>query len=380
MEEAEKIQTFKEKLLFKITAFFVLLGTFSLFSFLFLVPFVIDPAFTTIFMQFEERPTDCRTTDMIQRRGTKNCTWSSCREGCTKEVYNCTMIYVDYRVLPQEEVPGTTIDGTESTSPLPLESSSSINEWSVHLANKVKSTHYDDEESGGAPIEWSPDWIDRTSPHKLSRRDTDEATDVPTSTLVPSLNESKWFAGGKLYPNVKGCGYPPFLNCTIFLWRHQTVGATFPCYYSKVEPMMVVSELDMRQVYLNLILATAIPIPSFIISVVYLAFAYFVIYAEEPPEHVTAIPEGGEDLEEEDGDKATLVEEPPDVQEKTLSLEDGLPDIDADDVDIEADELPDKQSSPNNDVPPPPSELIKPAAMMVVRPSSLVPSGPIAAV
>jgi Na+ channel auxiliary subunit TipE len=51
MEGEEELPSFREKALFYTTAFFVLLGTFSLFAFLFLVPFVIDPAFTTIFMQ-----------------------------------------------------------------------------------------------------------------------------------------------------------------------------------------------------------------------------------------------------------------------------------------------------------------------------------------
>ncbi|KAJ8877887.1 hypothetical protein PR048_022346 [Dryococelus australis] len=91
-------QTFLEKLLFYTTAFFVLLGTFSLFAFLFLVPFVIEPAFTTIFMEFEPEPAQCRTVDVETRHGVSNCTWSSCREGCTKEVYECTQIRVNYKV------------------------------------------------------------------------------------------------------------------------------------------------------------------------------------------------------------------------------------------------------------------------------------------
>ncbi|KAG9437827.1 UPF0769 protein C21orf59 [Apis mellifera carnica] len=67
-EEKEK-QTFLQKLLFYTTAFFILLSTFSLFAFLFLVPFVIDPAFTTIFMQFDTRPAECITTYVESRRG-----------------------------------------------------------------------------------------------------------------------------------------------------------------------------------------------------------------------------------------------------------------------------------------------------------------------
>lgn len=66
-------QTLKEKLLFYITAFFVLLGIFSLFAFLFLVPFVIEPAFTTIFMKFDEIPATCVTAEVEHFKGASNC-------------------------------------------------------------------------------------------------------------------------------------------------------------------------------------------------------------------------------------------------------------------------------------------------------------------
>ncbi|TMW41685.1 hypothetical protein DOY81_013236 [Sarcophaga bullata] len=91
-------RTLREKLLFYTTAFFILLGTFSLFAFLFLVPFVIEPAFTTIFMEFEEVPALCETFSTVRRYGARNCSWSSCREGCTKEIYDCTQIMVNYRL------------------------------------------------------------------------------------------------------------------------------------------------------------------------------------------------------------------------------------------------------------------------------------------
>ena len=69
MADDKKKQTFLEKLLFYTTAFFILLGIFSLFAFLFLVPFVIDPAFTTIFMKFDIRPAQCITIDVESRKG-----------------------------------------------------------------------------------------------------------------------------------------------------------------------------------------------------------------------------------------------------------------------------------------------------------------------
>ncbi|KAK1120676.1 hypothetical protein K0M31_012282 [Melipona bicolor] len=61
-------------------------------------------------------------------------------------------------------------------------------------------------------------------------------------------NDSEWyFTGAKLFPNVKGCGYPPMLNCSIFYRQYANIGQNFSCYYSKVDPGIVISDLDMWQ-------------------------------------------------------------------------------------------------------------------------------------
>ncbi|XP_041767269.1 uncharacterized protein LOC121591024 [Anopheles merus] len=101
MDEEIVPRTFREKALFYTTAFFILLGTFSLFAFLFLVPFVIEPAFQTIFMQFDESPALCVTAYNEHLYGAKNCSWASCREGCTKDIYECQQIRVNYKTAAQ---------------------------------------------------------------------------------------------------------------------------------------------------------------------------------------------------------------------------------------------------------------------------------------
>lgn len=117
-------------------------------------------------------------------------------------------------------------------------------------------------------------------------------------------NDSEWyFTGAKLFPNVKGCGYPPVLNCSIFYQQYANIGHNFSCYYSKVDPGIVISELDMWQVYMNLVYAMAIPIPSFIISVIYLTIAYFKIYNED--EEALVGGEEGEEGAEGDGSNGT---------------------------------------------------------------------------
>lgn len=39
---------------------------------------------------------------LIVSSGASNCSWTSCREGCTKELYDCTQIRVNYK-LPVNE-------------------------------------------------------------------------------------------------------------------------------------------------------------------------------------------------------------------------------------------------------------------------------------
>merc|ERR1711971_25289 len=77
----------------------LLLGTFaivSVFAFLFLVPFVLDPAISTMMHQFVERPVHCKVTSYELNYGLTNCSWSSCREGCTAEFFKCHQVRVSY--------------------------------------------------------------------------------------------------------------------------------------------------------------------------------------------------------------------------------------------------------------------------------------------
>jgi hypothetical protein len=71
------------------------------------------------------------------------------------------------------------------------------------------------------------------------------------------------------------------LNCSRWNKFYEREGANFTCYYSRIDPRLVITHLDMWKNSLHLVLAMAIPIPSFIISVIYLTFAYFKIYNED---------------------------------------------------------------------------------------------------
>uniref|UniRef100_A0A0A9XCZ5 Protein tipE n=1 Tax=Lygus hesperus TaxID=30085 RepID=A0A0A9XCZ5_LYGHE len=269
----QPVQTTKEKLLFYITASFILLAIFSLFAFLFLVPFVIEPAFTTIFMEFDETPAWCQTADIEHNRGMSNCSWTSCKEGCTKDVFECTQIRVHYKMADK----AGSADGDEASRIVPR----ALREGAKRVARALH------ERSPRAIRDYDyPESYDRIPPEI-----EDDPTLPPEHGLAPNGSEWYYFKA-RLFPNVKGCGYPPMLNCTIWLKAHTPVGANFSCYYSRIEPSLVITDLDMWQVYMNLVYAIAIPIPSFIVSVIYLAIAYFYIYNDEPllPEDTTPLP------------------------------------------------------------------------------------------
>ena len=72
----------------------------SVFAFLFLVPFVLDPAISTMTHDFKEEPVTCKVSNVAIIHGKSNCKWSSCREGCTADMYHCYQVRVIYSHAP----------------------------------------------------------------------------------------------------------------------------------------------------------------------------------------------------------------------------------------------------------------------------------------
>lgn len=133
--------------------------------------------------------------------------------------------------------------------------------------------------------EYDEFYINLDASRSLVGEDLDSFMEYPEEMTGLMGNNSEWyFVGARVFPNVKGCGYPPFLNCTIWNKKYMTLGTNFTCYYSRVDPGIVITHLDLWFNKLKLVLAMAIPIPCFIISVIYLAFAYFVIYNQDEDE------------------------------------------------------------------------------------------------
>jgi len=82
------------------------LGTTAVLSFmvfLFLVPFVVDPAVSRLIARYAPEPGTCALHEHVFAAGMSKCTWSSCREGCTSATTRCHQITVNYSLTPYQQ-------------------------------------------------------------------------------------------------------------------------------------------------------------------------------------------------------------------------------------------------------------------------------------
>lgn len=163
-------------------------------SLLFLVPLYVDPAISTLVSDFIEKPTWCTTMRREDVVGINNCSWSSCREGCTSDLYRCTHIYVTF------------IEATNVTL----------------LANL------------SAAIKTSID-----SDPLLARSLMQSAAGA-----VSNLTDVEHSEEAILLVNIKGCGYPPSVTCANFNNIYGDEGVVFPCYYSRLNRTVVMTSYD----------------------------------------------------------------------------------------------------------------------------------------
>lgn len=91
-----KKRTLRERATFYATSTFAFLSVAAGSSLLFLVPLYVDPALSTLVSDFTDEPTWCTTQRREDVVGIMNCSWSSCREGCTSDMFKCTHIYVTF--------------------------------------------------------------------------------------------------------------------------------------------------------------------------------------------------------------------------------------------------------------------------------------------
>lgn len=78
---AEEVQTLMEKAKWYTSMCLGTTSILSVFAFLFAIPFVVEPAISTILADFSPDPVACIMTSHKLSEGLKNCSWASCREG-----------------------------------------------------------------------------------------------------------------------------------------------------------------------------------------------------------------------------------------------------------------------------------------------------------
>ena len=80
-----------------------------------------------------------------------------------------------------------------------------------------------------------------------------------------------------LLVNIKGCGYPPDVACATFFSKYETFldeAKTFPCYYSRVNPWIVIEVYKSSEMMASIIASIVVPNVIFIVSLSILLYWY----------------------------------------------------------------------------------------------------------
>ena len=283
----------------------------GLLVFLFLVPMTIDPALVTITFEITPEPVMCMTTSYIVTEGLSNTTWCSCLEGCTADVFTCYQITVAYKKINLSSSPSAgrikKRSINEQRTYLPSETSVAITEpqynsnelFSLHrppevavsssikpfddsstqqlqftdkrhdtLANTApsfeviqKSSFISDDDDGHYINSMTPDMPFGQLPEDILEDFDNFISDPEDETRKRYKREtftddSFWdVTNASLFVNVKGCGYPPMVNCSRFEIKYGKVGRKFYCHYSQVNNSIVLDKYDrqeaLEQLYLS---------------------------------------------------------------------------------------------------------------------------------
>jgi hypothetical protein len=116
---------------------------------------------------------------------------------------------------------------------------------------------------------YSPqEWAEGTS--------VDDITDWVDLTRYDQ-NEKKVMSDTPLLVNIKGCGYPPAINCRDFAAKYENKSEsqeTFPCYYSQVNPWIVLESYTFGESVGDVIASILIPNGIFMVCLVVLLYWY----------------------------------------------------------------------------------------------------------
>jgi beta-lactamase regulating signal transducer with metallopeptidase domain len=218
-------RTCRERIWFYTTSFLAMTAVGGGSALLFLVPLYVDPAISTLAADFVSEPVKCVTTRREDLSGIFNCTWSSCREGCTSDMYSCTHIYVMY-----------------STA-------------SYYTKNATFAQDIDNDGNSSSTASLS--------------------SSIPTitSAVTPSSAEN-FTEEAVLLVNIKGCGYPPDVDCKNFTKKYGKENAEFPCYYSRENRTVVLIHYNREEQVRIIIHYFAVPFTMTLATSVVLCVMY----------------------------------------------------------------------------------------------------------
>lgn len=217
--------SWRERANFYFTSVLVFFCTTAGASLLFLVPLYVDPAISTLTSDFIENPTWCTTTRRDDVVGLMNCSWSSCREGCTSDLYRCTHIYVTYIIETSNET------------------------MFANLSTAITASIDNDMQQARTLMQ--------TASHTISNM-----TDIVHSDEAILL------------VNIKGCGYPPSVQCKNFSDLYGEEGTVFPCYYSRINRTLVMTAYNEAYQWSMIINFFFVPFVITVVSSVGLCFMH----------------------------------------------------------------------------------------------------------
>lgn len=181
---------------------------------------LLEPGLATFIALFQ--PSVCVVVSSSVLEGTSNCSWSSCRQGCTdQDLYRCWQVLILSLDSPQHHrlfnrsIPGNMVEDLDNIT-------DSITSADLNLTLIMPSdVEKSETEQSGMLVHTSNDQKSLFDNSEISQRD-----------LVEGLRNASWSEVAeliKLKVSVKGCGYD---SCEVWWRNYSTVGTAFSCHVS----------------------------------------------------------------------------------------------------------------------------------------------------
>jgi hypothetical protein len=250
------------------------LAALSILGVVVVCPILLDPAIDTLVSSFEDGM--CQTVYNQYLTGLSNCSWTSCREGCTADIYLCWHIIVVYMKGNQQEfdaynnranngveeklnfdptppthppppttsiIPNNQTGANHTQSPKQLEEGRNTNHRRKWILPPTHNFHlYEYNNSFVRNIEANLDNM-MAQIHQNLQVDNN----LGGGNSLMNLTETKRVLGiGALLPNPQGCVYPiSDIHCSDFREMYGRVGGdAYPCYLSRTNKTIVVTRVD----------------------------------------------------------------------------------------------------------------------------------------